>query len=88
MLTERTGIHELQSDALDDRIKTRNIQLYDLDILENDEIIRLSSLLDFRGLWGERIGSLETQKLAFLKEDCGRQLQAFLMEVAKSPRLD
>ena len=36
---------------------------------------------------GERAGLLETQRLAFLKEDCGRQLQAVLMEVAKSPQV-
>lgn len=87
LLTERTGIHELRSVALEDRINKRDIKVYELDILENNEIVRLSSLLDLRGLWGERAGLLELQRLAFLKEDCGRQLQAVLIEVAKSPQV-
>ena len=87
LLTERTVMHELRSVTLEDRINKRNNIIYDLDILENDEITRLSSLLDFRGLWGERVGLSEVQRLAFLKEDCDRQLQSVLVEVAKSPQV-
>jgi hypothetical protein len=87
LLTERTGVHELRATALEERINKRDIRVYELDILENDEIVRLSSLLDLRGLWGERVGLLEPQRLAFLKEDCGRQLQAVLIEVIKSPQV-
>jgi len=87
LLSERTEIHDLASAALIDRTKNRDLNIYELDLLENDELARLSNLLDIRGLWGERAGLTEVQRLSFLKEDCGRQLQAVLIEVAKSPQI-
>ncbi len=87
LLTERTGIHELRYNGLAECTQRRSLETYELDFLENDEIARLSSLLDLRGLWGERAGLPELQRLAFLKEDCGRQLQAVLIEVAKSEQV-
>jgi hypothetical protein len=87
LLSERTEVHELNSAALIDRTNSRDLSIYELDLLENDEIARFSRLLDLRGLWSERAGLNEIQKISFLKEDCGRQLHAILIEVAKSPEI-
>jgi len=87
LLSERTEIHELSSAALIDRIKHRELRIYELDLLENNEIDRMSALLDLRGLWGDRAGLSQIQKSAYLKEECGRQMQAILIEIAKSPQV-
>lgn len=87
IISERTEIHELLANALSDRSKNRNLELYDLDILENDELDRLAALLDLRGMWGERAALGKIQRLAFLKEDCSRQMQAILIELIKSPEI-
>ncbi|WP_084615978.1 SIR2 family protein [Solimonas flava] len=87
LLSERTEVHELRSAVLNDRAKSRNVKVYEVDLLENNEVARLSALLNLRGLWGERAGLSEAQRLAYLKQDCGRQLQAVLIDVANSPQI-
>lgn len=87
MVTERTEIHELSSSALSSQLEQRNTRIFELDLLENDELSRVSALLDYRGLWGERVGLSDIQRMSFLRDDCGRQLQAVLLEVAKSPQV-
>jgi|GEM_PF-1530955 len=87
LLTERAEIHELNSAALIDRANQRNLRVFDLDLLENEELNRFSALLELRGLWGERAALSRIQKFAFLREECGRQLQAVLIEVVESPEI-
>ena len=87
LLSEKMEIHELRAPALLDRTAGRVVRVFDLDILENTELIRVSQLLDLRGLWGDRAGLSELQRLAFLREDCGRQLHAVLIEVINSPHI-
>lgn len=85
IISERTELHELTMPVLNDRIKERELHIHEIDIMDNEELKRLSMLLDERGLWGERVGLFENQKIDYLREDCGRQLQSVLIEVAKSP---
>jgi len=88
LVSEREEVHELRLPALVQRTKTyRQLLVHDVDVLDNEEIERLSSLLSFRGLWGERAGLSEAQRNAYLKHDCGGQLQAVLIDVAKSPQI-
>lgn len=88
LISERAEVHELRLPALVDRTKAhRQLLVHDIDVLDNEEIGRLSSLLSFRGLWGERAGLSEAQRKAYLKHDCGGQLQAVLIDVAKSPQI-
>lgn len=87
LISERTEVHELRSHALKDRTKGRDLAVFDVDLLENEEITRLSALLSLRGLWGERAGLNDTQRLGYLKHDCGRQMQAVLIDVANSPQV-
>lgn len=87
LLSERTEVHELRSPALKDRTKGRDLKIFDVDLLENDEVARLSALLSLRGLWGERAGLNESQRLGYLKHECGRQMQAVLIDVARSPQV-
>lgn len=87
LTSERTEIHELRSPALKDRTKGRDLKVFDVDLLENDEIARLSELFSLHGLWGERAGLSETQRLGYLKHDCARQMQAILIDVANSPQV-
>lgn len=88
LISERAEVHELRLPALVERTKAhRQLFIHDIDVLDNDEIGRLSSLLSFRGLWGERAGLSEAQRNAYLKHDCGGQLQAVLIDVAKSPQI-
>lgn len=85
IISERTELHELTMPVLNDRIKGRELHIHEIDLLDNNELKRLSCLLGERGLWGERAALLENQKLDYLREDCGRQMQSVLIEVAKSP---
>jgi SIR2-like domain len=88
LISERAEVHELRLPALIDRTKAhRQLLIHDVDVLDNEEIDRLSKLLSFRGLWGERAGLSETQRNAYLKHDCGGQLQAVLIDVARSPQI-
>ena len=56
LTSERTEVHELRSPALKDRTKGRDLKVFEVDLLDNDEIARLSELFSLRGLWGERAG--------------------------------
>lgn len=88
LISERAEVHELRLPALADRTKAhRQLLIHDIDVLDNEEIGQLSNLLSFRGLWGERAGLSEAQRNAYLKHDCGGQLQAVLIDVAKSPQI-
>lgn len=87
LVTERSEIHELGEHALLDRAKGRNVRTFDLDALDDKEVERVSTLLDLRGLWGERAGLRETQKTAYIKDECGRQLNAVLLDIAHSPEI-
>lgn len=88
LISERAEVHELRLPALIDRTKAhRQLLIHDIDVLDNEEIDRLSRLLSFRGLWGERAGLSDAQRHAYLKHDCGGQLQAVLIDVAKSPQI-
>ena len=87
LLSEKVEIHELRAPALLDRTAGRTLRIFDLDILDNRELERVSRLLDLRGLWGDRAGLSELQRLAFLREDCERQLHAVLIEVINSPHI-
>jgi len=88
LISERAEVHELRLPALVDRTTAhRQLLVHDIDVLDNEEIGRLSSLLSFRGLWGERAGLSVAQRNAYLKHDCGGQLQAVLIDVAKSPQI-
>lgn len=88
LISERAEVHELRFPALVDRTKAhRQLLVHDIDVMDNEEIGRLSRLLSFRGLWGERAGLSEAQRNAYLKHDCGGQLQAVLIDVAKSPQI-
>lgn len=88
LISERTEVHELRLPALVDKTKAhRQLLVHDMDVLDNEEIGRLSSLLSFRGLWGKRAGLREVQRNDYLKHDCKRQLQAVLIDVAKSPHI-
>ena len=88
LISERAEVHELRLPALIDRTKAhRRLLVHDVDVLDNEEIDRLSKLLSFRGLWGERAGLSDAQRNAYLKHDCGGQLQAVLIDVAKSPQI-
>ena len=87
LLSEKMEIHELRAPALLDRTAGRILRIFDLDILDNRELERVSRLLDLRGLWGDRAGLSEPQRLAFLREDCERQLHAVLIDVINSPHI-
>lgn len=88
LISERAEVHELRLPALIDRTKEhRQLIIHDLDVMDNEEIGRLSALLSLRGLWGERAGLSDTQRIAYLKHDCGGQMQAVLIEIAKSPQV-
>lgn len=88
LISERAEIHELRLPALIDRTKEhRQVIIHDIDVLDNDEIRRLSELLSLRGLWGERAGLNDMQRIAYLKHDCGGQMQAVLIDIAKSPQV-
>ena len=87
LTSARTEVHELRLAALADRTQERDLAIFDLDLLDNDEVVRLTSLFELRGLWGERAGLTAIQRSAYIKHDCGRQLQAFLIDVAKSPQV-
>ena len=87
LLSEKAEIHELRAPALLDKMGKRNLVEYELDMLEDTELQRMSDLLDLRGLWGERAGLSQLQRLAYLREDCGRQLHAVLIDVIKSPHI-
>ena len=87
LLSEKVEIHELRAPALLGRTAGRDLKIFELDILENRELERVSQLLDLRGLWGDRAGLSELQRLAFLREDCGRQLHAVLIAVINSPHI-
>ena len=88
LISERAEVHELRLPALIDRTKaSRRLLVHDVDVLDNVEIDRLSKLLSYRGLWGERAGLSDAQRNAYLKHDCGGQLQAVLIDVAKSPHI-
>ena len=87
LLSEKAEIHELRAPALLDKIGNRHLVEYELDMLVDSELQRMSDLLDLRGLWGERAGLSEQQRLAYLREDCGRQLHAVLIDVIKSPHI-
>ncbi len=86
LISERTEVHELRLPALLGKTeKSRQVFIHDVDVMNNDELDRLSKLLSLRGLWGERAGLTEQQRNAYLKHDCGGQLQAVLIDVANSP---
>ncbi|MXS83608.1 SIR2 family protein [Nitrosomonas oligotropha] len=88
LISERAEVHELRLPALIDKTKAhRYLFVHDVDVLDNEEIDRLSKLLSFRGLWGERAGLSEIQRNAYLKHDCGSQMQAVLIDVANSPQV-
>lgn len=87
LVSERTEVHELRSAAFVDRTKGREIRIFDLDLLDNTELPRMSALLTLHGLWGERAGLSELQRIAYLRHDSGAQLQAVLIDVAKSPQV-
>ena len=87
LLSEKAEIHELRAPALMDKTANRPLVVYELDMLDNTELQRISGLLDLRGLWGERAGLSELQRLAYLREECGRQLHAMLIDVIKSPHI-
>lgn len=87
LTSERTEVHEMRSPALKDRTKGRDLKVFDVDLLENGEIARLSELVSLRGLWGERAGLSDAQRLGYLKHDCTRQMHAVLIDVANSPQI-
>ena len=87
LVSEKVEIHELRAPALLDKISDRQLAIYELDMLEISELERISHLLDLRGLWGERAGLSKVQKLAYLREECGSQLHAVLIDVIKSPHI-
>jgi len=87
LTSERAEVHELRLPALTQKMKERDLEIFDVDILENGEVDRLSDLLSLRGLWGERAGLSEVQRLLYLKHDCDRQIHAVLIEVANSPQI-
>ena len=87
LVSEKVEIHELRAPALFDRTVGRQLAIYELDGLEVSELERISHLLDLRGLWGERAGLSRIQKLAYLREECGSQLHAVLIDVIRSPHI-
>ena len=88
LISERAEFHELRLPTLIDRTKEhRHLFIHDVDVLDNEEIRRLSKLLSFRGLWGERARLNEAQRIAYLKHDCGGRMQTVLIEIAKSPQV-
>ena len=87
LLSEKVEIHEVRAPALLDKICDRQLTIYELDMLENVELTRLSHLLDLRGLWGQRAGLSEQKRLTYLRQQCGRQLHAVLLDVVKSPHI-
>ena len=87
LLSEKVEIHELRAPALFDKTVDRQLVIYELDMLDNTEIERISHLLDLRGLWGDRAGLSEQQRLAYIREECSRQLHAVLIDVIKSPHI-
>lgn len=87
LLSEKAEIHELRAPALLSKTSGRELVVYELDMLDETELQRMSDLLDLRGLWGERAGLSKLQRLAYLREDCGRQMHAVLIDVIKSPHI-
>ena len=87
LLSEKSEIHELRAPALLEKTGNRDLGIFDLDTLEDMEIHRTSKLLDLRGLWGERAGLSEQQRVNYLRLDCERQLHAVMLDVVNSPHV-
>lgn len=87
LLSEKSEIHELRAPALLEKTGTRDLAIFDLDSLDNVEIDRMSRLLDLRGLWGQRAGLSEQQRVGYLRHDCERQLHAVMIDVVDSPHV-
>ena len=87
LLSEKSEIHELRAPALLEKTGNWDLGIFDLDRMENVEIDRMSRLLDLRGLWGERAGLSEQQRVNYLRHECGRQLHAVMLEVINAPHV-
>jgi tetratricopeptide (TPR) repeat protein len=88
LISERTELHELHAQALLEKLAQRDVEFFELDMLQHQELSLVSDLLDLRGLWGTKADLNRTQRKAFLKQECRSELQSILLEVVKSPQIE
>lgn len=87
LLTERSVVHEnteeelYYSKKIIDVNRTREI---DLNKLSNDDIKRAAAYFEKYGLWGEKAGLSESQKINYIVSKCSSELHGLLLGILES----
>jgi hypothetical protein len=87
VLTSRTAVFELYADKLAQIIPDTELLDINLNYLTDREISDVVALLDKYGLWGHLASASREAKLQYIAQDCGREFQAILLGVFKSPAI-
>lgn len=85
LATSLVGDHEYHRDQLD-KIPFRYAEI-NIDILDDNELADFVKIIDNLGLWGEKAGLNEHQKVRYLHSDNGRQFSIILLTLLNSPQI-
>lgn len=80
--TERTHTYEATIDRIEE--KTKNLTLVDLNILDNDEVDKLITMLTTYGFWQSMSNYSYSQKYNYVTRDAHRSLKNILLKIIES----
>jgi hypothetical protein len=85
VVSERSSAHDIAVDRLESVFSPFAFREYNLNALDEKELDWWVSILDTYGLWAELAGKSQEQKIRFLADNCGSQIQGILLKIFDSP---
>lgn len=87
ILSAKTSLHEVYQDDLTQILDAKETIELDLNIIADNDLNAVESLLNTYKLWGDRDAWPQYRKRQFIVRDCGQQLSGILLDIVNSPEV-
>jgi hypothetical protein len=87
LLAARTNTNDVLSSRIQTQLGLGSLYEISLDKLQDDDILRVSQMMDSYGLWGDKASWSLSRKLRHLTNHCDREWHAILIELFKAPQI-
>ena len=87
VLAARSAVHDVLVDRLRDIVGGDSILEYNVDLLNHNDLMWISSYFEQYGLWAEKAAWSTNRKLSYLQFNCRAQLSRILTQLFQSPEI-
>jgi hypothetical protein len=87
VIAARSATNDVLASRMQANLDLGELSEISLDKLQDDDLLRVSGMMDAYGLWQDKASWPLRRKLQHLTNHCGREWQAILIELFKSPQI-